>query len=125
VLIRERTGEPGPKKAELKLPPHGRELVDLAPVGPPKPKPMARRKRSTGGGAGSRAPSRTKAPKTPKGVVKRVKRRGEAFERGISVLHTVHGQGFIVLSTSSVARVKFEGEERSVRVADLEVLERV
>ena len=68
----------------------------------------------------------TPAPKkrTSKKIVQRVMHKGEALERGIPVLHGTHGQGFVVMSTARIARIKFGSEERQVRVADLQVLER-
>lgn len=48
---------------------------------------------------------------------------GEAFAKGASVLHPVHGQGFVQVSTTRIARVKFGFQERQVRVADLESLD--
>lgn len=116
VLLRPLSRTSGPARAELKLPPGGREIVELAPTGikkkaPAKPKSPAKAKGTSGRRGG-------------KGVVKRVKRAGEALERGIPVLHPAHGQGFVVMSTTRIARVKFSGEERQVRVADLQVLER-
>ncbi len=51
------------------------------------------------------------------------RREGEAFAKGASVLHPVHGQGFVQVSTTRIARVKFGFQERQVRVADLESLD--
>ena len=51
------------------------------------------------------------------------KQPGEAFPKGMSVLHKVHGQGFIIMSTLSVARVQFGTQDRGVRVADLTALD--
>jgi len=121
VLVRPLTSIQGPARAELRLPPGGRHVIEVAPITPKsaasaKKKPAARKKL-----AGS---AKTPKKRVRKGVVQRVKHKGEALERGIPVLHTVHGQGFVVMSTSRIARVKFGVEERQVRVADLEVLER-
>lgn len=49
---------------------------------------------------------------------------GEALDRNTPVNHPQHGQGFVVMSTSRVARVSFGGRERQVRVAELELLDR-
>ncbi len=51
------------------------------------------------------------------------KKPGEAFSRGRSVRHPVHGQGFVQMSTSNIARVQFGIQERQVRVADLTALD--
>lgn len=48
---------------------------------------------------------------------------GEAFAQGASVLHPLHGQGFVQVSTTRIARVKFGFQERQVRVADLTSLD--
>ena len=120
VLLRELSRVSGPARAELRLPPGGRHIVELDPVQPKiKKKPAVKRTRKKLGGDGA-APKK----RVPKGVVQRVKRKGEALERGIPVLHETHGQGFVVMSTAKIARVKFPTGERQVRVADLQVLER-
>jgi cold shock CspA family protein len=49
---------------------------------------------------------------------------GEALDRNTPVKHPDYGAGFVVMSTSRVARVAFGGRERQVRVADLELLDR-
>jgi hypothetical protein len=51
------------------------------------------------------------------------KQPGEAFRRGMSVLHPVHGQGYVQISTLRVARVLFGFQERGVRVEDLTSLD--
>jgi cold shock CspA family protein len=121
LLVRSVTEDDGVARVELKLPPGGREFFSVAPT--PRPSTTKRRAPKTR----KTATKKSSKPKTgPKrGVVKRVVRAGESLERGISVLHTVHGQGFVVLSTSSMARIRFmpSQEERSVRVSDLEILE--
>lgn len=73
---------------------------------PPRsePKPAAGRRR----GPRSKYP-----PKKP----------GEAFPRGQSVRHPVHGQGFVQMSTQRIARVQFGVQERQVRVSDLTALD--
>ena len=110
----------GPARAELRLPPGGRHVMEMDPIaaksGAAKKKTAPRKKL-----VGS---AKTPRKRVPKGVVQRVKHKGEALERGIPVLHATHGQGFVVMSTSRIARVKFGSEERQIRVADLEVLER-
>jgi hypothetical protein len=47
------------------------------------------------------------------------RREGEAFAKGASVRHPVFGQGFVQVSTTRVARVRFGSQERQVRVAEL------
>ena len=103
------------------LPEGGRQFATVDPT----PKPAATKRRTV-----KSKSSKTRSTRTPKtgpkrGVVQRVVRAGESLERGISVFHPAHGQGFVVLSTRSMARIRFmpSQEERSVRVADLEVLE--
>lgn len=105
---------------------------EFGSVEPPKPKAKAtpatkaRRKApstSTANkakvspGGGRRASSKIAASKArlPNG----------AFQVGTTVHHVTHGQGHIILSTPSVARVKFmpSGEERQVKVSDLSSLE--
>lgn len=49
---------------------------------------------------------------------------GEALDRNTPVKHPEWGQGFVIMSTSRVARVAFGVRERQVRVADLELLDR-
>jgi hypothetical protein len=51
------------------------------------------------------------------------RRADEAFAVGSSVVHPVYGQGFVELSTTRIARVKFAGQERQVRVSELEAFE--
>ena len=78
--------------------------------------PRAVRSEPAGPAAGSsrqRGPRRRYPPR----------RDGEAFATGASVLHPVHGQGFVTVSTTRIARVKFGFQERQVRVADLEGLD--
>jgi hypothetical protein len=119
VLARSQQSEDGGSNVELQLPAGGRQFAEVNPKPPPKRRAAATKKRT-------RTPAIPKPKTGPKrGVVKRVVHRGESLERGISVAHPVHGQGFVVLSTSSMARIRFmpSQEERSVRVVDLEVLE--
>jgi len=120
VLVRSEK-EDGVARVSVKLPEGGREFASVDP----KPKKSAVKRRSVKSRASASKSSKTPKIGPKKGVVTRVVRAGEALERGISVLHTAHGQGFVVLSTSSMARVRFmpSQEERSVRVADLEILE--
>ncbi len=51
------------------------------------------------------------------------RRATEAFAVGSSVVHALYGQGFVEISTTRIARVKFAGQERQVRVAELEYFE--
>jgi hypothetical protein len=120
VLVQELTTVAGAARAELKLPPGGRHIIEVQPA---KPKGEAAARRAT---PRKKLVGSAKTPKkrTPKGVVERVKIKGEALERGIPVRHNSHGHGFVVMSTSRIARVKFGIEERQVRVVDLVVLER-
>ena len=71
-------------------------------------------------------PLRRTAPAAPSRRKKRAPRRapGESLDRNTPVKHPEWGQGFVVMSTSRVARVAFGGRERQVRVADLELLDR-
>ncbi len=55
---------------------------------------------------------------------KPVRKPGESLDRDTPVLHGQFGQGFVIMSTSKVARVRFGSQERSVRVAELELLDR-
>ena len=77
VLLRELSRVSGPARAEIRLPPGGRHIVELDPVQPKtKKKPAVKRTRKKIGGDGA-APKK----RVPKGVVQRVKRKGEALER--------------------------------------------
>lgn len=67
-----------------------------------------------GGGGGRRRATRRAYP---------ARRSGEAFAVGQSVLHDKYGQGFVELSTTRIARVKFAGQERQVRVSELVALD--
>ena len=88
VLARQLQGEDGSSTVELQLPAGGRQFAEVNPAPPPKRRAPATRKRA-------RTPATPKPKIGPKkGVVKRVMRRGESLERGISVAHPVHGQGF-------------------------------
>ncbi len=108
--------------------PGGRRAFGHVPEAKPKPKltpkPTSRRrvasttkKPAQSPGGGRRSSRKIAAPKKrlPNG----------AFQVGTTVSHPQHGQGFIVLSTPKVARVRFmpSGEERQVRVNDLSSLE--
>lgn len=121
VLVQELTTVAGAARAQLKLPPGGRHIIEVHPkTGKAKATAKKRatpRKKLVGS-------AKTPKKRTPKGVVERVRIKGEALERGIPVRHDDHGQGFVVMSTSRIARVKFPTGERQVRVADLVVLER-
>ncbi len=121
VHVRTVTDDDQTRRVELRLPEGGRQFATVDPT----PKPAATKRRTV-----KSKSSKTRSTRTPKtgpkrGVVQRVVRAGESLERGISVFHPAHGQGFVVLSTRSMARIRFmpSQEERSVRVADLEVLE--
>jgi cold shock CspA family protein len=110
---------------------NGRREFGPVPDATPKPKPKptrqaaaprtrtasASRPAAQSPGAGRRASRKIAAPKK--------KLANGAFQDGTTVSHPVHGQGFIVMSTPKVARVRFmpSGEERQVRTADLSSLE--
>lgn len=68
---------------------------------------------AAGGSRGKRGPRR----KYPE------RQAGQAFAVGQSVHHPTWGQGFVEVSTTRVARVKFSGQERQVRVAELKALD--
>ncbi|MCO4772650.1 MAG: hypothetical protein KDA24_21640 [Deltaproteobacteria bacterium] len=96
----------------------------------PKPKPKAPKKRRRTATTTTRSSRPAQSPGGGRRSTKKVaapKKRlpNGAFQVGTTVLHTQHGQGFVVLSTPSVARVRFmpSGEERQVRVRDLSSLE--
>lgn len=116
-----------PEVVLVALPGGRREFGNLPEVKPkPKPKatPTPRRRVASSArpaaqspGAGRRSSRKIAAPK------KRLA--NGAFQVGTTVSHPQYGQGFIVLSTPRVARVRFmpSGEERQVRVNDLSSLE--
>ena len=119
VLVRRGADEGGGDELQLQLPAGGRQFAEVNPAPPPKRASATTKKRS-------RAPAKPKPKVGPKrGVVQRVVLKGETLERGISVAHPLHGHGFVVLSTGSMARIRFmpSQEERSVRIGDLEILE--
>lgn len=121
VLVQELTTVAGAARAELKLPPGGRHVIELQPVGKKSKAAVKKRAAPRKKLVGS---AKTPKKRIPKGVVERVKIKGEALERGIPVLHDDHGQGFVVMSTTRIARVKFVTGERQVRIGDLVVLEK-
>ncbi|MBN92456.1 MAG: hypothetical protein CL928_00060 [Deltaproteobacteria bacterium] len=126
VLVRNRPGASsdsnGADDVEVQLLGGVREYISLEPEPKRAPKKRAVARKTTKTSSTSSRTSKT-GPKT--GVVKRERRRGEALERGIPVLHQQHGQGFVVLSTKTFARIRFmpSGEERSIPVGDLQVLD--
>jgi len=98
-----------------------REILE-PPAPPPKKKRAAPRKKK----AGAAAPRKKKAPAKKKAAGKAAKLKPKAdgsLPVGMSVRHETFGQGFVVVSSPTVARVKFEVDERSVRVPDLSPLE--
>ena len=128
VMVRVDVTTSPPQVVVLPLPSGRREFGVVEPAKPrptPAKAPSApRRKTPASGdrpamsvGPGRRSTRRVAAPKKklPNG----------AFQVGTTVLHDQHGQGFVVLSTRSLTRVKFMayGEERQVKTADLKSLE--
>jgi hypothetical protein len=103
------------------LPGGVREMVEPPPPPPPKPKKTTRRKAATKTPAKKKAPAR-KSRATGKASKLKPKPDG-SLPVGMSVRHETFGQGFIVMSSPKVARVKFEVDERSVKVKDLSILE--
>ena len=102
------------------------------PTGPKKPTPPVRKpgapkpvkkpkstseRPAVSPGEGRRASNKIATPK------KRMA--NGAFPVGMPVVHPIYGGGFVVLSTSRVARVRFlpSEEQRQVQVADLTSLE--
>jgi len=126
VLVRNRPSQGGEEATsndvEMQLPGGVREYISLEPEPKKAPKKRAATRKTTSPKTTS-SRTRKSGPKT--GVVKREHRRGEALQRGIPVLHKLHGQGFVVLSTKTFARIRFmpSGEERSIPVGDLQVLD--
>jgi hypothetical protein len=124
LRVRFRIQDPPPQGqsavAEMELPGGRKELVPLPGDEPPRlrgaglrgaggmqgPKP---RRPNVGGAAASPARPRSRGP----------------FGVGSSVTHPTFGQGFVVLCTPSMVRVRFtqNGQERSVRVQDVKSLD--
>jgi cold shock CspA family protein len=129
VLVRVDTSTRPPSVVVLPLPGGKREYAAVEPV---KPKSSTRATPATS--SRRKAPSSSRKPATPVGSGRRSSRRvaapkkklpNGAFQVGTAVRHETHGQGFVVLSTRSITRVKFMsyGEERQVKTADLKSLE--
>lgn len=129
VLVRVDMSASPPDVVVLPMPDGRREFGVVEPV---KPKPTGPKPRAASGRrtVGSPSPKRTAQPVPGRRSSRRVaapKKRlpNGAFQVGTTVLHEQHGQGYVVLSTRSLTRVKFMayGEERQVRTADLKSLE--
>lgn len=129
VLVRVDSSSSPPDVVALPLPSGRREYAEVAPI---KPKPGPRT--TPASTARRKATSTSSKPAQPVGPGRRSSRRvaapkkklpNGAFQVGTAVRHEGHGQGFVVLSTRSITRVKFMayGEERQVRTADLTSLE--
>ncbi len=129
VLVRVDSSSSPPDVVALPLPHGRREYAEVA-VAAPKPGPRT----TPASSARRKAPSSASKPAQPVGPGRRSSTRvaapkkqlpNGAFQVGTAVRHESHGQGFVVLSTRSITRVKFMayGEERQVRTADLQTLE--
>jgi len=108
--------------------PGGRREFGAVPDAKPKPKPAPRKRQSSSSSTSSRRPAQNPGGgrrATRKVAAPKKRRVDGSFQEGTTVHHPKHGQGFVVMSTSKVARVRFmpSGEERQVRVADLSSLE--
>lgn len=128
VMVRVDKSVSPPSTVVLPLPSGRREF---GVVEPPKPKTVPAKTAKTAAGR-RRTASTSKRPAQPvpgrrssRRVAAPKKMLNGAFQVGTTVLHEQHGQGFVVLSTRSLTRVKFMayGEERQVRTADLKSLE--
>ncbi len=103
------------------------------PPPPPPPKKKAAAAPRTRKPAAKKANVTAKAAPTPTkrkisgAAVKLRPLRDGSLPAGLPVLHPQHGQGFVVVSSAKVARVRFmpHEEERSVRVPDLQVLDKL
>jgi hypothetical protein len=84
------------------------------PAGVEQPRAVRSEPVEPGAASGRRRGPRRKSP---------VRKDGEAFAKGVPVLHPVYGQGFVTVSTMRIARVKFGFQERQVRVSDLKALD--
>lgn|GEM_PF-1998566 len=110
------------------VPNAGRVAVEDVPVERPRGAPQVRpegARRPPGMLVDAEGASASAAGRKPRSLKRRYPKKadGEAFAQGASVHHPQWGQGFIVMATSRVARVRFSGQERGVRVADLRPLD--
>lgn len=118
-----------PAQVTLHPLPGGQQRFDEVAAPPPKKKrasSAAKRTTTKRANVTAKTPTGTKRKKT--GVATKLKPlRDGSLPEGLPVLHPQHGQGFIVVSSAKVARVRFmpHEEERSVRVQDLQVLDKV
>lgn len=114
-----------PAKVTLHPLPNNEQRFDEPPPPPKKKRPAPKRKTT----AKKTTAKKTTAKKTKKsGVATKLKPKADGtLPVGLPVLHPQHGQGFIVVSSAKAARVRFmpHEEERSVRVEDLQVLDKV
>ncbi len=117
-----------PAKVTVRPLASGEIVIEAKPEPPPKKKPATRRApaRKRANMSAKAKPMPAKRKKSGAAVKLKPKRDG-TLPTGLPVLHPQHGQGFIVVSSPKVARVRFmpHEEERSVRVEDLQVLDKV
>ena len=119
VRVRVSTENGRPVAVVHGLPGGVREMVEPPP--PPKKAKTTRRK-----AAAKKSPAKKTAARKSRATGKANKLKPKpdgSLPVGMSVRHETFGQGFIVMSSPKVARVKFEVDERSVKVKDLTVLE--
>ena len=108
--------------------PSGETRFEAKPLPPPKKKAPARRKPATKRTNVSAEAKPVKAKRKISGAAVKLRpRRDGSLPEGLPVLHPQHGQGFVIVSSAKVARVRFMTyeEDRSVRVEDLQVLDTV
>jgi cold shock CspA family protein len=133
-VVRARIVEGQPAEVTVTPLPGGQTLFEEKPLPPPPKKRASAAKGTARPAAAQKKANVSAAPKpTPTkrkisgAAVKLRPRRDGSLPEGLPVLHPQHGQGFIVMSSPKVARVRFMAheEERSVRVVDLKVLDDV
>lgn len=110
--------------------PGGEMRFEERPVPPPpkKKRPSAARKPAAKRTNVAAEPKPVKPKRKISGAAVKLRpRRDGSLPEGLPVLHPQHGQGFVIVSSSKVARVRFMTyeEDRSVRVQDLQVLDTV
>lgn len=119
-IVQVSVGEGNPAPVVLH-PMRGTEPVfEPEPLPPPKVK-RVRKAPAKKLGSAAQAPKKKKSGTAP---ALRPKRDG-SLPPDMTVLHPTFGQGFVVVSSPKVARVRFmpSEEERSVRVEDLKLLD--
>lgn len=125
----DRHGKTAAKQIQVRAVPSAtRVAIEDVPVERPRGAPQVRpdgAKRPPGMLVDTEGAAASAAGRKPRSLKRRYpkKREGEAFAQGASVHHPQWGQGFVVMATSRVARVRFSGQERGVRVADLRPLD--